>query len=80
MALTSENKGRDQVFTLHAEIEGMRLAPAFNQLLQGWTQAGVQLCSLGELAQAIDRQAVPTQAIVQREVPGRSGTLACQGH
>jgi undecaprenyl phosphate-alpha-L-ara4FN deformylase len=80
MALTSENKGRDQVFTLHAEIEGMRLAPVFNQLLQGWTQAGVQLCSLGELAQSIDRQAVPTQAIVQREFPGRSGTLACQGH
>ncbi len=79
LALTRQQAGRDQVFTLHAEIEGMRLTPAFDALLHGWTRAGVQPCSLGELARTVDRQALPTQTILQGEIPGRSGTLACQG-
>ncbi len=79
LALTRQQAGHDQVFTLHAEIEGMRLAPAFDALLQGWTRAGVQPCSLGELARTLDRPALPTQAILQGEIPGRSGRLACQG-
>ena len=79
LALTRQQAGRDQVFTLHAEIEGMRLAPAFDALLHGWTQSGVQPCSLGELARTLNRQALPTQPILQVTIPGRSGTLACQG-
>jgi hypothetical protein len=47
-------------------------------LLHGWLQAGVQPCSLGELARTLDRQALPTQPILQGEIPGRSGRLACQ--
>lgn len=80
LALTRQHKERDQVFTLHAEIEGMRLAPAFDELLRGWRRDGVQPCSLGELARTLERQALPTQPILQCEIPGRSGTLACQGH
>ena len=79
LAMTRQQAGRDQVFTLHAEIEGMRLAAAFDALLQGWTQAGTQPCSLGELARTLDRQAIRTQPILQGEISGRSGTLACQG-
>jgi peptidoglycan/xylan/chitin deacetylase (PgdA/CDA1 family) len=79
LALTRQQAGRDQVFTLHAEIEGMRLAPAFDALLHGWTRAGVQPCSLGDLARTLDRQKLPIQPILQGEIPGRSGRLACQG-
>ena len=32
--------GRDHVFTLHAELEGMKLAPAFEKLLEGWKAQG----------------------------------------
>src|SRR5260221_3615081 len=35
------------VFTLHAELEGMKLAPIFEQILDGWQKQGHELVSLG---------------------------------
>lgn len=66
------------VFTLHAELEGMRLSAAFDRLLAGWQAAGLRLCSLADMAASIDRSRLPAQAIVRREAPGRSGELAFQ--
>ena len=80
LALTSRQTPEVQVFTLHAEIEGMRLAAVFENLLLGWKQAGITLCSLGELARSLDSLRLPSQRIVLGEVPGRSGTLACQAN
>jgi hypothetical protein len=34
------NNPNDQVFTLHAELEGQKLLPFFKKLLQGWIQQG----------------------------------------
>jgi undecaprenyl phosphate-alpha-L-ara4FN deformylase len=78
LRLTAAQPQRDQVFTLHAEIEGLRLTPVFESLLEGWTRAGITLCSLGELSESLDPTKIPVQRIVTGEVPGRSGTLACQ--
>ena len=43
----------DQVFTLHAELEGMRLAPAFEQLLVGWKAQGWTLGPTRMLYEAV---------------------------
>ncbi|MBI4757101.1 MAG: 4-deoxy-4-formamido-L-arabinose-phosphoundecaprenol deformylase [Betaproteobacteria bacterium] len=67
------------VFTLHAELEGMKLAPVFERLLAGWREQGYELCSTRRLLQGAKGTSLPRCEVVRREVPGRSGTLMCQG-
>ena len=43
LALTARTPARDQVFTLHAELEGGRFLGAFERLLRGWQERGVHL-------------------------------------
>ena len=68
-----------QVYTLHAELEGQKLLRTFEQLLAGWRAQGHTLVSLGQLADATERDAVPRCCIAVGSVPGRSGSLAIQG-
>jgi peptidoglycan/xylan/chitin deacetylase (PgdA/CDA1 family) len=72
-------ESRDQVFTLHAELEGMKLAPVLEALLQGWKSQGFELVSLADLVAATPLPALPLHCVVDASVPGRSGTLATQG-
>jgi undecaprenyl phosphate-alpha-L-ara4FN deformylase len=67
-----------QVFTLHAELEGMRLHEAFESLLTKWSDAGAAVVCLADVRALALRQALPTSAVLMGEVPGRSGTLAMQ--
>jgi undecaprenyl phosphate-alpha-L-ara4FN deformylase len=69
----------DHVFTLHAELEGMRLAPTFEQLLEGWKTQGYQLCAMRDLVEATPVATLPLHTVMDGPVPGRSGTLAVQG-
>lgn len=75
----SEGREDDQVFTLHAELEGMRLLPQFERLLDGWQAQGFSLVSLADLAGTLDRRRLPTHEVRFGEVPGRSGSLFIQG-
>ena len=70
---------RDHVFTLHAELEGMKLAPAFERLLEGWKEQGYRLVAMRELFAALEPGALPLHAVADGELPGRSGKLAMQG-
>ena len=70
---------RDHVFTLHAELEGMKLSPVFEQLVQGWKAQGYDLVALRDLASTTDARTLPLHEVVDVPVPGRSGTLASQG-
>ena len=70
---------RDHVFTLHAELEGMKLSPAFERLLEGWKAQGYELVALRDLFASLDPAALPLHAVRDGEIPGRSGTLALQG-
>lgn len=70
---------RDHVFTLHAELEGMKLAPAFERLLEGWKAQGYELVALRDLHASLDPAALPLHAVQDGEIAGRSGTLALQG-
>ena len=65
----------DQVFTLHAELEGALLAPAFERLIDGWLAQGHMLVPVAVLARTLDRERLPVKALAFGEVPGRSGEL-----
>lgn len=77
LKLTSRDSGqyKDHVYTLHAELEGQKLAPVFTQLLQGWQAQGYQLVAMRDLYQHVAEQELPTKSISWGELPGRSGEL-----
>ncbi|APV52501.1 4-deoxy-4-formamido-L-arabinose-phosphoundecaprenol deformylase [Betaproteobacteria bacterium GR16-43] len=70
---------RDHVYTLHAELEGMKLAPVFEKLLAGWKAQGYALVSLETLSRGVLPASLPLHTVVEEAVRGRSGTLAVQG-
>jgi peptidoglycan/xylan/chitin deacetylase (PgdA/CDA1 family) len=78
----TQSNPNDQVFTLHAELEGQKLLPAFEQLLAGWLNQGHDLVTMGELHQSweatkqLDKIAV--QPVTWGEIPNRSGDLILQ--
>jgi len=67
------------VFTLHAELEGMRLARAFEQLILGWKAQGWTLGPTRALFESVEPMALPRCTTGPGTVPGRSGTLLVQG-
>jgi len=78
MSLLRED--RTNVFTLHAEIEGMGKRPLFRALLAECYNAGVEFIRLDDLARELlhNRDAIPTGDQVPAEIDGRSGNVATQ--
>ena len=79
LRLTADQPSAPHVYTLHAELEGMKLAPVFEHLLKGWRRQGYKLLSMGECLRKLDVTRLPRHAVTLGTVPGRSGTLALQG-
>jgi len=67
------------VYTLHAELEGMKLLPVLRRLMQGWQGQGYELVSLRKLLAGLDVARLPSGVVRSGYVPGRSGLLAVQG-
>ncbi len=78
LARTAEGSG-DHVFTLHAELEGMKLAPVMEQLLIGWKAQGYRLVPVRALYEAVEPMALPRCTVAPGTIPGRTGTLLVQG-
>lgn len=78
ISLTAAHPARDQVFTLHAEMEGGAYLTDFERLVRAWQAAGHRICSLGDYYATLDCGKMPRATIVSGEVAGRTGTLACQ--
>ncbi|BBI99220.1 polysaccharide deacetylase [Ferrigenium kumadai] len=76
LALTGNPSATGHVYTLHAELEGGKWMPAFEQLLQGWQAQGYELVSMRQYLQGLDAGALPRREVALREIEGRSGTLA----
>ncbi|MDE2161418.1 MAG: polysaccharide deacetylase family protein [Burkholderiales bacterium] len=76
--LAATARGGDQVYTLHAELEGGLLAPAFDDLLAGWKAQGHRPGTMADhhaaLAGAVLAD-LPAQELRWGAVPGRSGEL-----
>ena len=79
LKLTEKPSATGHVFTLHAELEGGKWLPIFEQLLNGWKMQGYELVSLQQYLQELDVAALPRHEVVMREVEGRIGKLAVQG-
>jgi undecaprenyl phosphate-alpha-L-ara4FN deformylase len=79
LKLTEHPTATGHVYTLHAELEGGKWLPIFEQLLQGWQTQGYELVAMRQYLQSLDVAALPRHEMVMREVDGRVGTLACQG-
>jgi undecaprenyl phosphate-alpha-L-ara4FN deformylase len=67
-----------QVFTLHAELEGMLLLGAFESLLRKWQAAGVKITRMAGIRELAVQRLLPDQTVIMGEVAGRSGLLAVQ--
>jgi undecaprenyl phosphate-alpha-L-ara4FN deformylase len=80
LELTASPRGAfaGHVYTLHAELEGMQLAPAFERLLEGWTSQGYNLAPMRTLYETLQTYSLPRCEVDLGPVPGRSGTLLVQ--
>ncbi|MDD2720267.1 MAG: polysaccharide deacetylase family protein [Gallionella sp.] len=79
LKLTAAAPATGHVYTLHAELEGGKWMPAFEQLLQGWKEQGYQLVSMQQYLQGLEAGALPRHEVVMQEIEGRIGKLALQG-
>ena len=74
--------GRLNVFTLHAEIEGLGRRAIFREFLAACRGSGVEFVRLGDEARSLlgDRAAIPVCEQAMAPVDGRSGLVATQAH
>jgi len=66
------------VYTLHAELEGMKLMPVMEKLLAQWQASGFNLITLQQLHASLDLPGLAKREITWAEVDGRSGLLAVE--
>ena len=67
--------GRLNVYTIHAEVEGIALRERFDELLHLARERHIRFLPLGDL----DLGELPPCALARGELPGREGWLALQG-
>ena len=69
----------DHVFTLRAELEGVRYTDAIVRLLTGWKNRGYDLVSLRDIASTLETKLLPRHCVEFAEMPGRPGKRMIQG-
>ena len=67
------------VYTLHAELEGMKLLPAMQELLNRWQERDVEILSLADFYHRLPVEQMAERTIEWQEISGRSGQLAFTG-
>jgi len=76
LAAAGAGQERVQVFTLHAELEGMLLSGAFESLLRRWRESGASITRMARIREIAMQGPLPSRSVVMGEVAGRSGLLA----
>lgn len=78
LKLTQTPSETGHVYTLHAELEGQKWMPIFEQLLEGWQQQGYELVSMHQYLLGLPSAELPRHEVIMDSIEGRSGTLALQ--
>jgi peptidoglycan/xylan/chitin deacetylase (PgdA/CDA1 family) len=68
-----------QVFTLHAELEGLLLRDAFAALLAKWRAAGAEMTRMAKIHEHALLRPLVRRPVVMGEIEGRWGLLAVPG-
>ena len=77
---TREPSPTGHVFTLHAELEGARLAGVFDQLLSGWRAQGWSLGPVNQLRDGVEPLSLPRCETGLGTIDGRTGMVFMQGN
>lgn len=67
---------RLNVLCIHAEVEGLSRAPLFDDFIAAAHASGARFVPLGQL---IEGPVLASARVVSRTVPGREGSVSCQG-
>jgi len=80
LELTKTEREFGHVFTLHAELEGMRLSREFEKFILGLKAQGYRFLTMKQYYEELMKKdlEIKTAEIVYRSIPGRSGLLCCQ--
>lgn len=79
LKMTEISPPSGHVFTMHAELEGMRLLSVFEQLLIGWKAQGYEFISTRTIFENLNRNHLPYFNAIHGDIAGRSGNLLLQG-
>ncbi|HZP88056.1 MAG TPA: 4-deoxy-4-formamido-L-arabinose-phosphoundecaprenol deformylase [Burkholderiales bacterium] len=67
------------VYNAHAEVEGLKLKPHFERLLQTWKSRNVNLLSLSDYFDALPDKDLPRHEVSRTRLPRGSRDVAVQG-
>jgi len=70
--------GQLNVYTIHAEVEGIICADLFTQMLHLAKQKNIHFVPLGQLLDQVDINNLPEDQIINKPMPGREGWLSNQ--
>jgi len=79
LELSRDPPSTGHVYTLRAEVEGTRFAPALGELLAGWRALGYEPVSLQDYAAGLDLARLPRHVVVEKSIPGARGSVSAQG-
>ena len=78
LAASRELRPHGHVYTLHAELEGMKLLPVMENLLRAWQEREDKIVTLKGLYNNLDLDSLQKKPVVMGKIPGRAGTLALE--
>jgi undecaprenyl phosphate-alpha-L-ara4FN deformylase len=76
--LSQIKPGQLNVYTIHAEVEGIVCADLFIDMITQARQRNIQFVPLGDLLDELDINHLPQGQIINRSIPGREGWISFQ--
>ncbi len=76
--LSTNPPANGHLYTLRAELEGMKLTPLFERLLRGWRAQGYELVATRELYASLETGKLPRHEVALGKLPGAGDMLMLQ--